>query len=266
MNRAPSERAAGPSSAQLTNRFPNIFYHTIAVVCIILLVVEVAGYLHGDGLKMAILVGLAILALLAPNIESLTIGKSGIVAALKQGIADNSSKIDDTKSAAREIDVLLDQKITQIFEELRALRSTVAAPVGRADGLSVGPDWLLKDRPITDKEDPQKGRFGGREEFNGRRISAVVEASAVQSDWCKVSLTVTALPGFPRLSGQVHFFLHDTFQPNHYAVQVINGEAPLVLRAWGAFTVGAVADDGQTPLELDLASPHVIAPEDWRNR
>jgi hypothetical protein len=244
-----------------------LFYHTIAAVCIILLVVEVAGYLQGDGLKMAILVGLAILALLAPNIESLTIGKSGIVAALKQGIDENSSKIDDTKSAAREIDTQLDQKITQIFEELKALRPAAAAPGGRAEVGAAGSDRFLEHRPITHKDDPQKGRFGSIEEFNGRRIGAVVEASSVQSNWCKVSLTVTSLPGFPQLSGQVHFFLHNSFRPDYYVVQAINGEAPLLLRAWGAFTVGAVADDGQTVLELDLASsPNVVAPEEWRKR
>jgi hypothetical protein len=268
MSEAPRERAAGSPSTQRVNRFPNIFYHTIAVVCVILVAVEVVGYLKGDGVKIAILIGLAILALLAPNIESLTIGKSGIVAALKKGIDENSSKIDDTKSAAREIDAQLDQKITQIFEELRALKgATLAAPVEGAESAAAGLDQLLEQRPVTNEDDPQKGRFGGNEQFNGRRISAVVEASSVQSGWCKVDIKVTSLPGFPPLAGKVHFFLHDTFRPDHYVVPVISGEASLVLRAWGAFTVGAVADDGQTMLELDLASsPNVDTSEDWRKR
>jgi prokaryotic YEATS domain len=262
---------AGPAGSQWPNRYPNIFYHTIAVICVILVVVEVAGYLKGDGVKIAILVGLAILALLAPNIESLKIGKSGIVAALKRGIDENSSKIDDTKSAAREIDVQLDQKITQIFEELRELRTSagpIAAAVdGGANGGAAQRDEALKLPAITDEKDPQKGRFGRQEQRNGRKISALVEVSSIQSGWGKVSLKVTSLPGSPELAGKVDFYLHDTFRPDHYVVQVINGEATLVLRAWGAFTVGAVADAGATPLELDLAtSPNVVAPEDWRTR
>jgi hypothetical protein len=212
MSEAPRERAAGSPSTQRVNRFPNIFYHTIAVVCVILVAVEVVGYLKGDGVKIAILIGLAILALLAPNIESLTIGKSGIVAALKKGIDENSSKIDDTKSAAREIDAQLDQKITQIFEELRALKQT--APVEGAEGGMAGPDQFLEQRSIINKDDPQKGRFGGNEQFNGRRIGAVIEASSVQSDWSKVSLKVTSLPGFqPRSRERSIFSFMTRFDP-----------------------------------------------------
>jgi hypothetical protein len=106
-----------------------------------------------------------------------------------------------------------------------------------------------------------------QEQHNGRKIAAVIDASTVKSDWLNVSVSVTSLPGVPTLSGKVDFYLHDTFRPDHYCVQAIKGEATLILRAWGAFTVGAIADDGRTKLELDLAtSPNVAAPQDWRNR
>src|SRR5262245_53147766 len=118
-----SAKPVAQSSATFVNRYPNFFYHTIATICVILVVVEVVGFLKGDGVKIAILFGLAILALLAPNIESLKISKSGIVADLRKRIDENSNKIDDTKSATRESDAQLDQKITQIFEELRGLRT-----------------------------------------------------------------------------------------------------------------------------------------------
>jgi hypothetical protein len=122
--------------------------------------------------------------------------------------------------------------------------------------------------PPTVANDPQKGRFGGHEKSGDRRLSAVVEPSSVNSDWCKATLTVSAEPGAQALGGKVSFYLHDSFEPDHYVVPVgKEGRATLHLRAWGAFTVGAVADDGKTLLELDLAtSPNVKAPEDWRRR
>jgi hypothetical protein len=56
------------------------------------------------------------------------------------------------------------------------------------------------------------------------------------------------------LKGSVQFFLHDTFTNSKPVVAVgPNGVAELVLDAWGAFTVGAIADSGLTRLELDLA-------------
>lgn len=268
--RSSTAKPSGPSGAELVNRHPNLFYHTIAAICVILVVVEVAGLLKGDGIKIAILFGLAILALLAPNIESLKISKSGIVADLKKGIDENSSKIDDTKNATRESDTQLDQKITQIFEELRALRTMAPSKAADVESAEAGAERQEKPldlRPISDVDDPQKGRFGKNEESNGKIISALVEASSIRSDWCQVSVKVTSLPGAPPLVGKVDFYLHDTFRPDHYAVQAINGEASLVLRAWGAFTIGAIADGGKTMLELDLAkSPNVIAPAEWRGR
>ena len=54
--------------------------------------------------------------------------------------------------------------------------------------------------------------------------------------------------------GSVQFFLHDTFANSKPVVAVgPNGVAELTLDAWGAFTVGAIADFGLTRLELDLA-------------
>lgn len=53
------------------------------------------------------------------------------------------------------------------------------------------------------------------------------------------------------LQGTVRFFMHPTF-PNVHPVVTVgpSGVAELILGAWGAFTVGAVTDVGQTKLEL----------------
>ena len=64
----------------------------------------------------------------------------------------------------------------------------------------------------------------------------------------------------------VQFFLHDTFRNQRPVVTVgSDGVAELKLRAWGAFTVGALADEGQTKLELNLEELET-APQEFRDR
>jgi len=242
----------------------------IAVICVVLVVVEVIGWLKGDAVKIAVLFGVAILTLLAPNIESLGIGDKGVVATLRKQLERNSEKIQDTKNATREVDEQLNQKMSQLFEELKILNERLAGPAETA-GDTKRLALAEKEKSLPPPKfanDPQKGRFGGQEAAEGRRLSAIVEPSSVDSDWCKITLAVCAEPGAPMLSGKVSFYLHDSFEPDHYIVSVgKDGKAILHLRAWGAFTVGAVADEGKTLLELDLAtSPNVNAPSDWRKR
>jgi len=67
----------------------------------------------------------------------------------------------------------------------------------------------------------------------------------------------------PRLAGRVRFYLHDTFPVSEYERKVAHRKATLTLGAYGAFTVGAIANDGRTPLELDLAT---VGPETFRER
>lgn len=105
----------------------------------------------------------------------------------------------------------------------------------------------------TDKFDIQKGRFGGSPHRNGRTLTAEVKDVPGDKDWFKIRLRVFPDPSSPPIKGNVTFFLHETFPENERTVKAINGEAKLLLFAWGAFTVGAVLDDGKTELELDLA-------------
>jgi prokaryotic YEATS domain len=244
-------------------------YQTIALICVILVIVEVIGWYTVDAVKIAVLLGVAILALLAPNIESLNIGKEGLVANLRKQLERNTEKIQDTKNAAREIDEQLNQKMTQLFEELKTLGGRLAGPSDAGGSQRNILAQKMKSLPPPKvANDPQKGRFGGQEAAGGRRLSAIVEPSSVDSNWCKITLVVSAEPGAPPLSGKISFYLHDSFEPDHYIVPTgKEGNATLHLRAWGAFTVGAVADEGTTLLELDLAtSPNVKAPDDWRRR
>lgn len=110
---------------------------------------------------------------------------------------------------------------------------------------------LLEDMATpapTQIDDPQKGQWGGKPSRNGRTLTAAVVP--VTDDWFEVTLRVQ---GLTPLKDPVVFYLHPSFSPNEYTVQPVDGVAVLQIHAYGAFTVGAVADAGRTVLELDLA-------------
>ncbi len=120
--------------------------------------------------------------------------------------------------------------------------------------------------PGTNPNDPWKGRFG-RETTNNRKLEARVSRILGSSDLFSVELTVfSTLPEQEPLQGIVQFYLHPTFKNNRPIITVgANGVAELRVTAWGAFTVGAIADGGETKLELDLAELE-DAPAEFRNR
>lgn len=114
----------------------------------------------------------------------------------------------------------------------------------------------------TDPLDLQKGKWGGKPERNGRRLYV---ADSIKCDEkkgvCRFRLVVESADddGDPEpgsrspLAGTVRFHLHQTFANRAYDVSVKKGKATTTITAYGAFTVGAEADNGATPLELDLA-------------
>ena len=116
-------------------------------------------------------------------------------------------------------------------------------------------------------DDPWKGQFGGSKESTGRILEAKFHpVPDTQGELVVVTLTVRSTDPRNKLTGDVQFYLHDTF-PNPTPVVPVgpNGTATLNLTSWGAFTVGALADGGKTKLELDLADlPD--APEPFRSR
>jgi hypothetical protein len=114
-------------------------------------------------------------------------------------------------------------------------------------------------------DDPQKGKWGGKAEANGRRLSAKVEASSLPELY-KITLTVQSTDENNPLAGLVKFHLHNSFRNQHPLIAVQDGKAVLKLSmVYGAFTVGVEADDGKTRLELDLAELD-DAPKDFRER
>lgn len=104
-------------------------------------------------------------------------------------------------------------------------------------------------------DDPNKGKFGGDAKRAGRVLEAEISpAGNKTSAACEVILTVRSTDPERPLTGVVTFHLHPTFgRWEKYNVDVKAGIARDEIVSWGAFTVGAEADNGRTRLELDLA-------------
>jgi len=108
-------------------------------------------------------------------------------------------------------------------------------------------------RKGLDENDPWKGVFGGSPIADGRELRAKVQRLAPRSEFFLVRLEVSSLDPQKPLTGHVRFFLHPEFDPEKPFVTVdANGVAAYEIEAYGAFTVGALADSGKTRLELDL--------------
>lgn len=114
-------------------------------------------------------------------------------------------------------------------------------------------------------EDPNKGKYGGQPEANGRRLRAriVTKTSGTKPIMYLILFEVVSTDRRKPLSSPVTFILHPTYQPEEVDVRPKKGVASLWRMAWGAFTVAAITDGGKTRLELDLTQlPE--APQDFR--
>jgi len=108
-------------------------------------------------------------------------------------------------------------------------------------------------RPKVNPLDPQKGQWGRLPSRNGWVLSA--EVNEVDEDWYAIRLVVEPAPrSHKRLTGKVVFHLHDSFNdPVRSKKPLKNGKVMLDVWAYGAFTVGAMVEQDDTPLELDLS-------------
>jgi hypothetical protein len=165
-------------------------------------------------------------------------------------------------------------ELNQIKEELKETKlvANIAQDVMKVESAAINNPEDSKSlseefKPGNAPNDPWKGVFGGNnfDKNFGRILTAsVVELKNIQG-WYSVSLSVKSTGANSELTGTVQFFLHDTFPNNRPIVTAINNQAVLNIRAWGAFTVGAVTDNGQCKLELDLAQLD-SAPLEFRSR
>ncbi len=124
----------------------------------------------------------------------------------------------------------------------------------------------LPDLPhVKFTDDPQKGRFGGQSSSNGRTLSVSYKKYFLPG-FLKLTIKVSADHENNLLKGNVYLFLHDSFADS-VAVYDAEGKKEVVheVISYGAFTIGAVTDKGNTMLELDIAEQKDF-PEDFRNR
>jgi hypothetical protein len=111
--------------------------------------------------------------------------------------------------------------------------------------------------PVLHKEDCQKGRWGGRDERDGRRLEAVL--GDVDKNDFDVTLIVRSTDD-SLLEGPVVFHLHDTYPRQRIWIRKIRDDTWASLEevnAYEVFTVGAQVKTRSgrwTALELDLAT------------
>ena len=119
---------------------------------------------------------------------------------------------------------------------------------------------------ITHSDDPQKGRFGGKREGNNKRLEAAVIKSSIPLFY-NVIIWVETTNGQP-LTGEVIMYLHDSFANPVRVIkedEFTEGKAMVKVKAWGAFTAGAVCDNGATLLEYDLSLDDKF-PKEFRDK
>lgn len=134
-----------------------------------------------------------------------------------------------------------------------------AAAEAAAAAAAAGPPGLKQD-PKHPK-DRHKGRFGGKAQKDGYRLSAGFRP--VAADRVEILLRVDAPTNAQLPEGAVaEFYLHQTFRPDVVPALFENGVAELKLIAWGGFTVGAWIPFAGVDLEFDLAeargAPRII--------
>lgn len=191
------------------------------------------GYTQATSYFMLALGGI-ILAVLLPNLQSISFGGASIT------LKALTSDVNDLKTQNND----LQEKIIN-----------TGGLVGKAAGEDEKTDEIKAHVApiITYLDDPQKGKWGGYADSNGRHLRAEVSEAATPG-YFKIRITVTGDPDNP-ISGLVKFHLHNTFRNPDPVIAVKNNIAELKLnRVYGAFTVGAEVDNGRTKLELDLAN------------
>jgi hypothetical protein len=111
--------------------------------------------------------------------------------------------------------------------------------------------------PVLHNDDPQKGRWGGRSERGGRKLSAVLESA--EKDIYYFSLVVESIDG-SELKPPVIFHLHDSYPISIVHIRrVVDGRLATLSdwNAYGVFSAGVQVMDQSgrwISLELDLAT------------
>lgn len=117
--------------------------------------------------------------------------------------------------------------------------------------------------PVTHANDPQKGRFGGKSTVNGKTLSVEYDSYIIPGF---LNLTIKVAAGEGELTSDVYLFLHNSFAKSIIRLEGYGKkEVEYKIPSYGAFTIGAIVDNGNTLLELDIAELENF-PEKFRNR
>jgi len=182
------------------------------------------------------------------------------------GMAMEIFQLAQSSPSAWDLRLLLDAEAR--WSEEIAVSIARATPRDLEDGPTS--DQPPRAGPIKVENDPQKGRWGGLAERNGRRLQATLVDTSSSDSLFVVHIVVESIDNTP-LVGPVVFHLHPTFQHNVIRVGRVQDARRAGLydvTSYGAFTVGAQARDGAgrwIGLELDLADLPDL-PKPYRDR
>lgn len=188
------------------------------------------------------------------------------------GVAGGLLLLQDVKSLAYgDLKLEFDQKLDEVRNTAENAQAVATGRGGQRTMLQTDSTFdvissMTEIKPGEVVNDPWKGVFGRASQSRNRELTADIKQSGSPVSYRIHLRVVSSKPDVDPLRGTVQFFLHDTFSNDHPVVAVSpGGVAELILDAWGAFTVGAIADAGQTRLELDLAELN-DAPANFRSR
>lgn len=211
-----------------------------------------------------------ILPWLSTQLKTLKVG------ALELAFKDLQAQVDETKKAVEATTTALATGVGKdpaaapaapAPVKVKQTSATGGGPVSFSVPLGRSDDNDTDDEVETISADPNKGKFGGKPEANGRKLTAQVKALPGNADLFLIHATVFATDLSRKLTdGEiVTFYLHPTFRQASVPVPVEDGAASLDRIAWGAFTIGAELSGG-TRLELDLSTDVPSAPALFRSR
>lgn len=175
----------------------------------------------------------------------------GILCALLEGFGDFGARAAERIRGEKRETLRLPLKTTATRVAPR--RPAVAGGTRLPPSVRRAIKRVLYDTRPAKNDDPRKGRFGRKHRQNGLELRARVALDS--PGWYRIDLTVASeIEADPPRGGEVVFYYHNTFDPPYERVSLNQlGEAKTTLYAYGAFTVGVVADKGKTALELDLS-------------
>jgi hypothetical protein len=165
--------------------------------------------------------------------------------ALARAERDLTSRLEAVEQQAASASQKSSAALTTLAAQIERARASLSAEVGEGKEAAGKALW---------DSDPHKGLAGGRAESDDRRLTATIRPVTANSPINRVHLEVLSTDPKRPLTGPVRFLLHPTFdEPDITVDSDPDGVARLDILSWGAFTAGALSDDGATKLELDLA-------------